>query len=283
MPKKKILLLGHTGKMGSAIADVFSGKYVIVGKNSCDCDAGDRKQIAKIIKTVRPDIVMNAIACMGFEACETEPHKAFALNTLLPKFLAEQSLARGFVLVHFSTDAVFSSQKKGRYSELDAPQPASIYGLTKYGAECFIKTIARRFYILRMPFLFGQTGKNTQLIEKMLLKIKNGSKVLKVATDVVCSPTYSYDVAQELKKIIGNTYPFGIYHVANKGSASLYGLMEELIKNLKLPVTLKKASHKDFSGSALKNTGTFLYSKKLAALRPWKQALKEYCNKIKYS
>jgi dTDP-4-dehydrorhamnose reductase len=280
MMRKKILLLGCSGKMGRAITDVFAKEYVIVGKNSRDCDAGKPTCVEKIINTIRPDIVINAIAYMGIEACEKEPHRAFGINTLLPKLLAELSRAKGFLLVHFSTDVVFCDRKGGCYTEEDTPQPVHTYGLTKYGAECFIKAVARRFYIVRMPILFGQTEKNTQFIEKMLLKIKQGSKVLHVATDVMCSPTYSYDVARELKRIIQGAYPFGVYHIANKGSASLYELMAEVIKNLKLKVKLKKASYGDFPGNALKNTCTLIRSKKLGALRPWKQALKEYCSTI---
>ncbi|MDD5583872.1 MAG: sugar nucleotide-binding protein, partial [Candidatus Omnitrophica bacterium] len=224
--------------------------------------------------------VINAIAYMGIESCEKEPHRAFAINTLLPRFLAEQSAVRGFMLVHFSTDVVFCDRKRGCYTEEDFPQPVHMYGLTKYGGECFIKAISGRFYIVRMPMLFGQTEKNTQFIEKMFLKIKQGSKTLKVATDVVCSPTYSVDAARELKRIIKRKLPFGVYHIANKGSASLYELMAQVIKNLKLKVKIEKASYRDFSASSLKNTHTLIRSKKLAALRPWKQALKEYCDKM---
>lgn len=282
MTNKKILLLGDTGKMGIALKDVFENGYSIIGKNTNDFDAIKFEEVGKLIEESRPDIVINAVAFTGIDACEKDSEKAFCLNTLYPKFLAEFSNTKKFLLVHFSTDAVFNDKKKDFYVEGDYPVPINIYGFTKYGGDCFIQNIAESYYIFRTSILFGMAVKNTQFVEKLLQKIKEGHNVLKIADDIIASPTYSKDVAREIRRILESNYEFGLYHIVNKGKASLYDLMQQIIKNLKLDVVLERVSYKDFPFLGRKNTYTPLKSEKLAHLRSWKESVGEYCSKIKW-
>lgn len=278
---KKILLFGSTGKMGLALTDVLARDYMIIGKNSKDFNALNFEETRPMIQALKPDIVVNTVAFLGIDPCEKEPEKAFRLNTLYPKFLAELSKANKFLLVHFSTDAVFNDNKKGYYVESDCPCPLNIYGLTKYGGDCFIQAIADHYYIFRISVLFGETVKDSQFVEKMLEKVKQGAKILKISDDIILSPTYSKDVAREVKRILEARYKFGLYHIANKGKASLYDLIKEIIKNLGLEVKVEKASYKDFPFIGIKNTNTAIRSEEIDSLRPWKEAVKEYCRAIR--
>lgn len=275
---KRVLLLGSTGKMGSALKNIFEGEYSVIGKNSKDFDATNSEQVHNLIEENQPNIVINTVALLGIDSCEKEPEKAFKLNTLYPKFLAELSNELRFLFIHFSTDAVFNDEKRDFYTESDCPRPLNIYGLTKYGGDCFIQTIAKSYYIFRVSILFGETTKNTQFVEKMLQKIKEGHRVLKISNDIVSSPTYSKDVAKEGRRIIESEYSFGIYHIVNKGKATLYELMKEIVKNLDLDVKVEKASYKDFPFLGVKNAYTPLKSEKIPPLRPWQEAVKEYCS-----
>lgn len=274
---KRILLLGSTGKMGLALRHVFRDDYLIIGKNSQDFDALNFEQVRTIIGESSPDIVINTIAFLGIDPCEKEPERAFRLNTLYPKYLAELSNKKRFVLIHFSTDAVFNNVKRDFYIEKDCPCPLNMYGLTKYGGDCFIQAIAKRYYIFRISVLFGETTKNTQFVEKMLQKIKEGQKVLNISADIVGSPTYSEDIARQIEKVLDELPQFGLYHIANEGKASLYELMNEITENLNLDVKIVKASYKDFPLLGIKNTYTPIKSEKMAPLRPWQDAAKEYC------
>ena len=278
---KKILLLGNTGKMGVALKDIFDGDYKIIGKNSSDFNATRFIEVQELIEENTPDIVMNTVAYLGIDPSEKDPENAFRLNSLYPKLLAELSIRKDFILVHFSTDAVFNDKKRDFYVENDAPHPLNIYGMTKYGGDCFIQAIANRYYIIRLSILFGMTTKITQFVEKMLQKVEEGQETLKISNDIICSPTYNKDVALEVRRILEETRPFGLYHVANEGKASLYDLMSEIIKNLNHNIQVEKASYTDFPFLGQKNTYTPIKSEKIDSLRPWKDAVKEYCNKIK--
>src|SRR5208283_739242 len=153
--QRKLLLLGSSGKMGSAVREVLEGGYALLCKNSRDFDARDSSQVKDLIEAYRPDIVVNAAAFTGIDQCEKAPEEALRINTLYPRLLAELSNEFGFLLVHFSTDAVFNNSKGDYYSESDNPGPLNIYGFTKYGGDCFIRAIAETYYIFRISLLFG--------------------------------------------------------------------------------------------------------------------------------
>jgi dTDP-4-dehydrorhamnose reductase len=276
---KKILLLGNTGKKGTALSSVFSTEgYSVSGKNSSDFDAMDFESVREMVRSEKPDIVMNSVAFLGIDPSENEPDKAFKMNSLYPKVLAELSSELGFVLVHFSTDAVFSDIEPGAcYTEEDTPSPLNVYGLTKYGGDCFVRSGTETYYIIRISVQFGETAKTSQFVEKMLHMVNEGKKELCISDDIVSSPTYSHDVAMEVKRIIENDYPYGLYHVANEGPGTLYELMKEIVEVLDLDVVLKKASYKDFPYIGRKNLCTPLTSVKLNNLRHWKDAVRDYC------
>ena len=278
---KKILLLGSTGKMGLAIKEVFAGNYNVAGKNSRDFDALDFNSVKEAIKQEKPDIVINSVALLGIDPCEKEPDKAFRLNALYPKFLAELSNEYRFILVHFSTDAVFNDKKGGFYSEADAPCPLNIYGFTKLGGDCFIQNIAKKYYIFRVSLLFGACNKNNQFVEKILEKVKQGQKAIRISDDIISSPTYSKDVAIQLKYALDNSLEFGLYHIANEGKATLCELIKEIVSVLGLGVKVEAASYREFPHIGIKNTCTPILSKKIKSMRHWKEAVKEYCQCIK--
>lgn len=278
--KKKILLLGNTGKMGIALDEVLKDDYIVTGKNSNDFDASDFESVKKLVKDQKPNILINTVAFLGIDPCEKDPVKALMLNTLYPKLLSELSNELNFTLIHFSTDAVFNDDKNSAYEENDSAKPLNIYGFTKYGGDCFIQNISKKYYLIRISILFGETTKNNQFVEKMILNIKSGAKELRIADDIISSPSYSLDVAKEIKRIIEKE-DYGLYHVVNSGNGTLYELMSEIAKVLSLSVNIKKASYKDFPYIGMKNTNTPLVSEKIKPLRHWKEAVKDYALRIK--
>lgn len=277
---KRVLLLGCTGKMGTALHDAFAAEYSLIRRNSGDFDASNFAQVKTLVEETSPEIVLNTVAHLGIDPCEKNPEKAFRLNALHPKFLAELSKEKGFLLVHFSTDSVFDGNKNDYYVESDTPKPPNVYGVSKYGGDCFVRAIAEKYFLVRVSILLGEVTKNNQFVEKMLLKARLGQTSLRIADDIVQTPTYAYDVARKIKMLIEDSSPFGLYHIVNEGKASLFELMEEVVAGLGLDVTLERASHRDFPSVGIKNTHTPLTSEKIRPLRPWRDAVRAYCEKL---
>ena len=144
-----------------------------------------------------------------------------------------------------------------------------------------IISFAKKYYLFRIPVLFGVSLKNTQFVEKMMQKVQEGCRLLRISNDIITSPTFSMDVAKEVLRTLEKRRKFGLYHIANKGKASLFDLMHEIAKQLKLDCRVEPASYKCFPYIGIKNTCTPIKSAKIPGLRHWKKAVKDYCNSIK--
>lgn len=280
MPKT-ILFLGHTGKMGSALHKALSLDYTVIGRNSGDFDAADFNSTTALVDEHRPELIINTVAFMGLDQCEQQPEKAQHLNTLFPHHLARISAERGITLLHFSTDAVFSGEKQDYYTEEDTPSPLNMYGVTKYGGECLVRSNCDRHYIVRVPLLFGQCDRKNQFVEKMLGLAAAGQNTIRVSADLVSSPSYSCDIAAQIRLLLAHEAPCGTYHLANEGRASLYELMTEIAATLDNGMTVEKASYRDFPFIGRKNSCTPLRSVKTASLRPWREAVQDYCRVLR--
>ena len=255
---KKILLLGGTGKMGKALNYALSKEYDVISVGSKDLNIRNEIEVREIIKINAPDVVINTAAFLGIDPCEQEPVKAFEMNMLHPMRLAKISNEFDFLLVHFSTDAVFPDiETNDSYDEYSDPGPVNTYGMTKLGGDTMVQEISKRHYIIRISILFGDSDKNNQFVEKMLSKVSGGASEINIADDVIATPCYSKDVALSVKNIIENDIEYGLYHVVNDGKGSLYDLMKEISCSMKdLSVTVNRSSHKKFPAIGKKNTNT---------------------------
>ncbi len=274
---RKVLLLGHRGKMGTALMDAFADGNICIGRSSADFDAADFDAVRTLVRDVRPDVLINAVAYLGIDPCEQAPERAIRVNALYPQLLAELALELPFRLIHFSTDAVFSGSKGRAYVESDPAAPINTYGLTKYGGDCFIAAVAPQYYIFRLSVLFGRTQKKDQFVEKMLHLARSGRKEIRVSQDIVLSPSYAPDLAREVRRAVEEGWQDGLYHLANAGEASLFDLMNALASGLHLAATICPASYREFPHVGRKNTFTPLASEKRAPLRDWREAVYDYC------
>lgn len=275
-----MLLLGHTGKMGLALTKILSGESDLVGLNSRDFDAADFHRLADIIADITPEIIINTVAFQGIDRCEQEPEQAFRINALFPEHLARICEERQITLVHFSTDAVFADAGDGFCTENDLPAPLNLYGVSKYGGDCLVGSTCRKHYICRIPILFGESSRGGQFVEKMLDRLRAEGRI-RVAADIVSSPSYSLDIAERVRDLLRDGVPYGTYHLANEGSASLYELMTEIAANLFPESLVEKGSYLDFPFVGKKNLNTPLRSVKTGSLRPWREAVGAYCRTLR--
>ena len=278
--RKRALVLGHTGKMGTALCEVLPLKYEVVGVNRNDFDANDWSSVETIVRSVRPRIVFNTVAFLGIDACEEDPDSAFRLNSLFPADLSDLSNQMRFVLVHFSTDAVFDDQKQSAYVESDRPNPINLYGLSKYAGDRLVASIAKNYVILRVPILFGPSNKSQQFVEAMIGRVQRGERLLRIASDIVSSPSYSIDVATEALNIVESNAESGTYHIANQGVAPLNELITEFMTHLDSSCEIEAASYRDFQHVGRKNRYTPLTTTRRKPLRSWQAAVRAYCGRI---
>jgi dTDP-4-dehydrorhamnose reductase len=110
---KKILIIGASGLLGSALYHVLTKKYAVIGtyfSNSDQTsareflDVSDEASITLLLMRLKPDFVINCSGLTNVEECERLPEKAMLLNAIIPGFLARVTHQLQIKLVHISTD-----------------------------------------------------------------------------------------------------------------------------------------------------------------------------------
>ena len=280
----KILLIGSTGLMGTALQSEKSETSHIIPKDHTTLEIKDINQVRMALDEEKPDYVINTSAYLGVEPCAENPGDAFAVNTEAVRNLAKLCNERDICLVHFSTDSVFDGSKGALYTEDDLPNPLNLYGMTKHMGDLFVQNLCRKHYIIRIPILFGPRRNNGSIfIDKMYQRVLSGANELRIADDVISCPSFSNDIAQGVYEIIASDKDYGLYHLKNEGVASLYGFAKIFFEKMDIPVRLSRAKAADFSANETeaKPLNTAICSLKTDHRRPWQEAMDDYINILK--
>src|SRR5699024_6945254 len=165
----------------------------------------DFNKMAAIIKSEKPDIVVNCAAYTNVDLAEKEHNLAKLVNADAPKNIAELCADHHAKLIHYSTDYVFAGKKgdqkkfpKG-YSENHPADPVNWYGQTKWLGEQAIRSSGCEHLIIRLSWLCGAFGRN---FVTTMLKLAEENNQLKVVDDQCGSPTFTYDVVPKTSQVI---------------------------------------------------------------------------------
>ena len=166
------------------------------------------------------------------------------------------------IFVTYSTDFVFNGQKKEPYIEEDTPNPASVYGKSKYEGENKVLKIYNKSFIIRTSWLFGIGGNN---FNKQIINWSKLRDSLNIVDDQVSAPTYSVDLAEFSWKLI-QIEKYGLYHITNSGEASKYDQAKYVLEKIGWEGKLNRAKTADFNLPAKRPEYSKLSSEKVEKL-----------------
>jgi len=188
-----ILITGKNGQLGWELRRTLAPLGAVTAVDVEEMPLNDTDAIRRVIRKLRPTLVVNAAAYTAVDRAEDEPELAMAVNGVAPAVIADEVKRLGGGLVHYSTGCVFDGVKKGAYDEGDLPRPASVYGESKLAGEQAIQRSACRFLILRTCWVYGPRGNNFMLT---MLRLARERPELKVVDDQVGAPTSSLAIAR---------------------------------------------------------------------------------------
>jgi dTDP-4-dehydrorhamnose reductase len=277
----KTLLIGANGQLGSDIVAAWPGDELIPLTHA-DIEATDRDSVTRAVSEYRPDLVVNTSAFHNVDLCETEPERAFLVNTIAPMYLADVCREHDAVLMHLSTDYVFSGTAGRAYTEDDLPDAVNVYGNAKAVGEQLVRTRNPRHYIVRTSGLYGvagSSGKGGNFVERTLQLARDGQD-LKVVADQTLSPTFTADLAAKLLEV-ARSGKFGTYHVTNGGATSWHEFAHTVFELTGTPAKLSPTTTANFGAKAVRPEYSVLENARLAAagiaaMRPWRDALADY-------
>lgn len=255
-----VLVTGSNGQLGQALQSIAGNCPSInfVFCNSSELDITNLEQCRAVFNKFKPNFCINTAAYTAVDKAESEPEKAFEINTNGTENLAIVCKELDTILLHISTDFVFDAyfsngiafydrelrlplKSKLGLLETDVPFPAGIYGLTKLQGEQAIANIWQKHIIIRTSWVYSEFGNNFM---KTMLRLASERYSLSVVDDQVGTPTYAVDLADALVKIITdysthNTEHYGIYNFSNDGQCSWYEFAKEIFNQKEIKIDLK--------------------------------------------
>lgn len=191
----KFLITGAKGQVGYCLTTQLTGKAEILAVDRDELDITDRDAVFNIVKTFKPDVIINAAAHTAVDRAESEVELSEAINVKGPQYLAEVANEIGAVILHISTDYVFEGTGTGEYKEDDQTNPQGVYGRTKLEGEIAVQQANPRSIILRTAWVFGEHGHN---FVKTMLRLAKDRDSLGIVGDQFGGPTYAGDIAKAL-------------------------------------------------------------------------------------
>lgn len=233
----KILLTGASGQLGLALWPGLHhfGEVVpttrtgeaVHGMGTVALDLAQPAQVARLLDTVRPDVIINAAAYTAVDRAESEPDTAYAINAEAVGQLAEYNARHGSRLIHFSTDYVFSGQTEKPWRESDPTDPQSVYGASKVAGEQYIIEAGGDYKIFRTAWVYSLHGHN---FLKTMLRLAMTHHTIRVVDDQIGSPTAATDLARLTWLTL--THPaIGVFHATGGGQTSWCGFARRIFSH----------------------------------------------------
>jgi len=280
----KVAIIGANGQLGIDLCHAFrQSGHEVQELNHSTLDITDGRAVMDVLGALKPELVINTAAMHNVDACEADPARSFAVNGIGARNLALASNAYAFRLCHVSTDYVFDGAKGAPYLESDAPRPLNVYGNTKLSGEFFIRSIAQRYWIVRISGLYGKNlcrAKGGLHFVALMLKLARERDEIRVVNDEFVSPTFTEDVAKQILHM-ASLQQNGIYHATSQGSCSWYEFAEAIFSLTNTRIKLTPAAPGEFPAkvprpkySVLENAA--LQSAGLDQMPHWQDGLRRY-------
>lgn len=288
---KKIYIAGCGGMLGEAFYKQFKNEYELkctdkdVNENWLSfLDFRDFDAYKKDVFDFKPDYLFHLGAYTDLEYCEINSADTYKTNTLAVENAVYLANQLDIPLLYISTAGIFDGGKE-LYDDWDTPNPLGVYARSKYVAERFVVENAKRYLVCRAGWMMGAgPKKDKKFIQKVMKKLKEGSKELFIVNDKDGTPTYTQDFAKNVKALIEKEY-WGLYNMVCGGETSRLEVTTELLKILELSDKIKlnvvTSEYYKREYFAPRPPSERLVNKKLDLrnlnlMRNWKDSLKEY-------
>lgn len=276
----RIAITGTNGTLGATLdRQARAAGHAVLPLNRPAHDLTDGPALMQAVAAAAPAVVLHPAAYTDVDGCERNPDLAYAVNGLGTRNLALACTATGCALLYISTNVVFDGTATAPYREWHPRSPLGVYGQSKAAGEQYVEHLLSRFYIVRISWLYGQTGNH--FIHK-ITKAADARGALNVVDDEIATPTYAEDLAAAVLQLVSRPQPtYGWYHLVNEGECSRYAYTQEIMRLTgRDDVPLTPISYRAFQRAAPVPPYTTLQNTVGVAdgirLRPWQAALAAY-------
>lgn len=280
----RVFVTGVKGQLGYDVMNELEKQGLEgIGVDIDEMDITDADQVNKVIKEAAPDAVIHCAAYTAVDAAEDNEEICRKVNAQGTENIAKVCEELDIKMMYISTDYVFNGQGERPWEPDDEREPLNVYGQTKYEGELAIEEHVKKFFTVRIAWVFGVNGKN---FIKTMLNLGKTHDHLTVVNDQTGSPTYTYDLARLLVDMI-QTDKYGRYHATNEGLCTWYEIACEIFKQAGMDVSVAPVSSDEYPAKAKRPSNSRMDKSKLTAngfqpLPTWQDALSRYLKEIDY-
>ena len=284
--RTKVLVTGGNGQLAQtigSIANQFPSLDVTI-TNSKELDITIKKGVEQFFDINKISWCINCAAYTAVDNAENESEKAYEVNGIGVKLLADSCKKFNTKLIHISTDFVFDGNKQSPYNESDLTNPQTVYGRSKLEGENWVISTLEHYFIIRTSWLYSEFGNN---FLKTMLRLGKTKKNVKVVNDQIGSPTYAKDLAVFIMKIIERkSNAFGLYHYCNLGEVSWFEFAKSIFEIADIKTNVNPISTENYPTAAKRPRYSVLDISKTQQtfdeqMPFWKDSLKKAIKNIK--
>ncbi|MBQ7193221.1 MAG: dTDP-4-dehydrorhamnose reductase [Synergistaceae bacterium] len=295
MSDKRFFITGANGQLGRDLVHELTSRGIdcvasdiqesFAGPENCryvQLDITDFDSVDRAMNDTKPQRVIHCAAWTAVDAAEEEANreKVFAVNVAGTENIAKACAKYDMIMTYISTDYIFDGTGTRPWQpDDDSYSPLNYYGETKLKGELAVKKYLKKFFIVRIAWVFGQNGNN---FVRTMLKIAKTHDTLRVVNDQVGTPTFTPDLARLLADM-NMTEKFGIYHATNEGGyISWYDFACEIFAQAGVSVKVIPVSTQEYGLSKAKRPynsrldKSKLVSSGFQPLPDWRDALRRY-------
>lgn len=294
--QKKILLTGSKWMLSKDFLEKIweDENYKIFWFDSDEMDITKPDEIQKKVFVIQPDLVLNFAAYTNVDDCEDISEELnLAVNADWVKNLAEICWKNNIDFITISTDFVFDWENQKWYNENDLQNPVNAYWFAKFLGEKNAKEFCENSIIIRTSWLYWGWKDFKNFVNTMLNLWDKVEKweipELSVVADNFWNPTYAWDLADWIIKVIKNIekYRWKKLHFSNEVSENIswFDFAEEIFSQTWKKIwekfwNLKKNKAENYKRKAKIPKYSMLNNNSDIKIWDWKSGLKKYLKKI---
>lgn len=239
LQRKKLLITGANGFLGSRIATYYATKYEVLTPSHKEMDITDEKQVAEVFQKYRPDIVVHCAAISDVGRCERETEESYRINVLGSMNVAKASAEIGAKCIICSSDQVyFGSLTEGAHEEDEVLKPCNVYGQHKQEAEKRCLEINPDVCLLRLSWMYDmktlREGEHSDFFRNLISQLEREEKLY--------FPIYDKRGITDVNEVVSNlekTFKIkgGVYNFGSTNDKDTYHTVYEVFMKLGMDVS----------------------------------------------
>lgn len=285
----RVFVTGVKGQLGHDVMNELAKRgHEGIGVDIEEMDITDAESVRKVITEANPDVVIHCAAWTAVDLAEDDDkkEKVHQVNAVGTENIAKVCHDLDCKMIYISTDYVFDGQGTRPWEPDDERHPLNVYGQTKYEGELAVEKWVKKFYIVRIAWVFGVNGKN---FIKTMLNVGKTHDTVRVVNDQIGTPTYTLDLSRLLVDML-ETEKYGYYHATNEGGyISWYDFTKEIYRQAGYTTKVVPVTSAEYGASvAARPFNSRLDKSKLreagfTPLPTWQDAVGRYLEALKSS